>query len=76
MNWNVVNPDFLSTGATHLDRIPHELSVNSRVSMKSNCAHGETRAEYMRNFGRERQGDYLVVGDLFTFPPRSVTTHS
>lgn len=75
MNWNLVNPSFLSTGATHLNRIPHELSVNSLVSTKSNCAQEETRAEYVRSFGRERQGAYLVVGDLFTLPPRSITAH-
>ena len=33
-----------------------------------------TRAEYMRKTG-EKQGEYLVVGDLFTFPPRTVTAH-
>ena len=76
MNWNLVNPDFWATGATHLDRIPHELSVNSLVSTKSNCAQEETRAENTRNSGREGQGDYLVVRDLFTFPPRSVAAHS
>ena len=75
MSWNFVNLGFLTTSATHLDRIPHELSVYSLVSTKSNCGRAEKKGEYMRNTGGEEHEDYLVVGDLFTFPPRSVSTH-
>ena len=77
MSCNLVNLGSLKTGATYLDRIPHELSVYSLVSTKSNCGRAETKNEYMRNTERAEQGDYLVVGNLFTFPPRAVvSTHS
>ena len=68
------NLGFLTTGATHLDRIPHELSVNSLVSMKSNCERGRGLSICV-TIREENRGDYLVVGNLFTFPPRTVTTH-
>ena len=62
---------------TDLDLMPHPLSVNSLVSMKSNCRRGRTLS-IRRPYGEEIKGGcmHLVVGDLFTFPPRTVTTHS
>lgn len=53
MSCNLVNTGSLKAGATDLDRIPHELSVNSLVSTKSNCGRAETKGEYMRNTERE-----------------------
>jgi hypothetical protein len=76
VSWNVVNLGFLTTGATYLDRIPHELSVYSLVSTKSNCGRAGMKGGYMRDTRGEEQGDYLVVGNLFTFPPRTASTHS
>ena len=44
-----------TVGATYLDRISHELFVNSLVSIKSNCVWGQ-KAEYMRATERGNQG--------------------
>ena len=58
---------------TYLDRMPHPLSVNSLVSTKSNWEPRPRLSICGKLEGK--QGEYLVVGDLFTFPPRTVSAH-
>ena len=78
-NWGVserlAGVGLSNAGGTHLDRMPHELSVNSLVSTKSNYRHGRRVSARESQGGEYRGCMHLVVGNLFTFPPRTATTH-
>ena len=58
------------SGEAHFIRMPHPVSLKSRVSTKSNCrSDGEVRVEEGKCCG----GTYLVVGDDLSLPSCTFT---